>query len=161
MKINTLTPAEEQLMQVLWTLQTPFMKDIMEALPEPKPHQNTVSTYLKILTEKEFLSPVKVGRIFQYHIAISAEDFRKKTLKDLISKYFENSPSCLIQMMIKEKLLTPEEAIQSLKISSDTPLVSVKTPISEPSDIAKFIEKIIQPKTKKEKKKNKKKKKKK
>ena len=50
-----LTKAEEQLMQVLWKLDKGFLKDIIDAMPEPKPHPNTVSTILKILVEKGFV----------------------------------------------------------------------------------------------------------
>jgi len=60
--MKSLTKAEEQVMQVLWTLEQGFLKDIMEAMPEPKPHPNTVSTILKILVEKKFVSYEVQGR---------------------------------------------------------------------------------------------------
>ncbi len=41
---KSLTKAEEQVMQVLWKLEKGYLKDIVEAMPEPKPHSNTVST---------------------------------------------------------------------------------------------------------------------
>ena len=65
MKINHLTPSEELLMQILWKLNAAYMKDVIEHYPEPKPHQNTISTFMKILVEKEFLSTEKEGRIFK------------------------------------------------------------------------------------------------
>ena len=49
---KSLTKAEEQIMQTLWKLKTAYLKDILEALPEPKPHNNTVATLLKILINK-------------------------------------------------------------------------------------------------------------
>ena len=54
--MKSLTKAEEQVMQALWKLEKGFLKDIVDAMPEPKPHPNTVATLLKILTEKEFVS---------------------------------------------------------------------------------------------------------
>ena len=48
-----LTKAEEQIMQVLWKLDKAFLREIIEALPNPKPHNNTVATIIKILIEKE------------------------------------------------------------------------------------------------------------
>ena len=65
MKINQLTHAEELLMNILWKLNSAYMKDVMEEYPDPKPHQNTVSTFIKILVEKEFLTIEKEGRIFK------------------------------------------------------------------------------------------------
>ena len=44
-----LTKAEEQVMQSLWKSGKGFLKDIIEGMPEPKPHSNTVATILKIL----------------------------------------------------------------------------------------------------------------
>jgi predicted transcriptional regulator len=52
--MKSLTPAEETLMHALWTIERGFLKDIMEAYPEPRPHHNTVATVLKILVEKGF-----------------------------------------------------------------------------------------------------------
>jgi predicted transcriptional regulator len=39
-----LTKAEEEIMQALWKLEHAFVKDIVDLMPEPKPHYNTVST---------------------------------------------------------------------------------------------------------------------
>ena len=52
--MKSLTKAEEQVMQMLWELNQGFLKDIMDKIPEPKPHSNTVATILKILIEKAF-----------------------------------------------------------------------------------------------------------
>ena len=54
MKVPQLTKAEEQVMQYLWELKKPFLKDILEQFPEPKSHTNTVSTILKVFERKRF-----------------------------------------------------------------------------------------------------------
>ena len=64
MKIHALTHSEELLMSILWKLNSAYMKDVMEAYPEPKPHQNTVSTFMKILVEKEFFIVYYVNKVF-------------------------------------------------------------------------------------------------
>ena len=51
-----LTKAEEQIMQVLWQIEKGFVKDVLDELPEPKPAYNTVSTIIRILQEKGFVS---------------------------------------------------------------------------------------------------------
>ncbi|MFN9998163.1 MAG: BlaI/MecI/CopY family transcriptional regulator, partial [bacterium] len=51
-----LTKAEEQVMQVLWRLGSAYLKDIVEAMPEPKPHSNTIATIIKILIDKGYIS---------------------------------------------------------------------------------------------------------
>ena len=42
-------------MQALWKIEKGFLKDIVEAMPNPKPHSNTVATLLKILIDKKFV----------------------------------------------------------------------------------------------------------
>ena len=105
MHINSLTNAEEQLMQLFWKMQSFLLKEVMEQLPEPKPHQNTISTYLKILVEKEFLTAEKEGRIFRYHVAVPFENYRNLVLKNLIRDYFSDSSFELLKIMIDEKML--------------------------------------------------------
>jgi BlaI family penicillinase repressor len=56
MEIKDLTRAEEQIMQVLWQLEKGFVKDVLDVLPEPKPAYNTVSTIIRILETKGFVS---------------------------------------------------------------------------------------------------------
>jgi predicted transcriptional regulator len=53
--MKPLTKAEEQVMLVLWKLEKGFLKDIVDATPEPRPHPNTIATLLKILVEKGFV----------------------------------------------------------------------------------------------------------
>ena len=44
-ELKELTKAEDQVMQILWKLQRGFVKDVIEAMPEPKPAYNTVSIF--------------------------------------------------------------------------------------------------------------------
>ncbi len=64
--MQQLTKAEEQVMQALWQLEMAFLRDIVDAMPKPKPHQNTVATLLKILVEKEFVAIEVFGRQHRY-----------------------------------------------------------------------------------------------
>ena len=153
MKINQLTHAEELLMNILWKLNSAYMKDVMEEYPEPKPHQNTVSTFIKILVEKEFLTTEKEGRIFKYHVAIPFEDYRIFRTKNFVEQYFGNSGSELIKTLVDAKLLNPSEL---------TNLFGTKT-LEQENPISDFVEEITSGKKtdKKDKKKKKKDKKKK
>lgn len=109
MKINQLTPSEEILMNILWKLDSAYMREVMEAYPEPKPHQNTISTFIKILVEKDFLKTEKEGRIFKYTVAVPFEDYRKFLLTNFIGDYFNNSSVEMIQVLLEENLLKPQD----------------------------------------------------
>jgi len=52
-----LTKREDQIMQIVWNLKTAFIREIVEALPEPKPHYNTEATLVKILVKKAYCNP--------------------------------------------------------------------------------------------------------
>jgi BlaI family penicillinase repressor len=104
-----LTKAEEQLMQLLWKLEKGFLKDIIDAFPEPKPHPNTVATILKILIEKGFVNYEVQGRNNLYKIKISKADYGKKTINQLIKGYFENSPAKLVSQFVSDNKLSQQE----------------------------------------------------
>ena len=61
--LKPLTTGEENLMKVIWDSRKIYLKDILSAYPEPKPHQNTISTFLKNLVEKNYLNTSLEGRI--------------------------------------------------------------------------------------------------
>jgi BlaI family transcriptional regulator, penicillinase repressor len=108
-KGKTLTKAEEEIMQVLWKLEHAFVRDILDALPAPKPHQNTVATILKILVEKEFAGIEVFGRTHRYFPRISKEAYSKSTIKNVVRKYFEGSFSDAVSFMVKENNLSLED----------------------------------------------------
>lgn len=109
MKINHLTAAEENLMKLFWKLDSFYLKDIMEQHPEPKPHQNTVSTYLKILIEKGYLSTQKEGRIFKYKVLVPLEGYKKFLLKELSHHFFNDSGKEIFELLFKENLISKED----------------------------------------------------
>jgi BlaI family transcriptional regulator, penicillinase repressor len=107
--MKPLTKAEEQVMQVLWKLQQSFLREIVEAMPVPKPHQNTVATLLKILIEKEFVAVNVMGRQHQYYPLISKDDYSKRSIKQLVKGYFEGSFSNVVSFLVKENNISIEE----------------------------------------------------
>jgi BlaI family transcriptional regulator, penicillinase repressor len=104
--IKQLTKAEEQIMQELWKLDKAFLREIIEALPEPKPHNNTVATVIKILVEKEFIGVNVYGRMHQYHALVSKEAYSKATMKTFVKGYFEGSFTEAVSFMVKENNLS-------------------------------------------------------
>jgi predicted transcriptional regulator len=107
--MKPLTKAEEQIMQVLWKLGKSFLREIVEAMPAPKPHQNTVATLLKILVEKEFAGITVQGRHHQYAALIGKEEYSKRTMKQMVKGYFEGSFSNVVSFMVKENNISVEE----------------------------------------------------
>jgi BlaI family transcriptional regulator, penicillinase repressor len=116
--MKTLTKAEEQVMQVLWKLKEGFIRDIMDAMPPPKPHQNTIATLLKILIEKEFVGIRIFGRQHQYHPLVSKDSYSKATMRSLVKSYFGGSFSDAVSFMVKENSISVDDLetlLQQLK----------------------------------------------
>lgn len=152
MKINQLTPSEETLMNILWKLNSAYMREVMEAYPEPKPHQNTISTFIKILVEKDFLRTEKEGRIFKYTVAVPFEEYRKFLLTNFLSDYFNNSSSEMIQVLLEENLLKHQDfqKISGLDIPSEK-----SDNVKESNPVTSYINEITTDLKKKKKKKEK------
>ena len=102
-------------MQVLWKLEQAFLREIVDEMPVPKPHQNTVATLLKILVEKEFVSVEVLGRQHRYSPLISKEDYSGKSIKQLAKNYFEGSFSNVVSYLVKENNISVDELELLLK----------------------------------------------
>ena len=113
--MKNLTKAEEQIMQVLWKLKKGFLKDIVEAMPNPKPHSNTVATLLKILMEKSFVSAATYGRMNEYSPLVSKQEYFKDTMNGLVKGYFEGSFAQAVSFLVEENKLSVEDLELLLK----------------------------------------------
>ena len=121
--MKPLTKAEEQVMQVLWKLEKAFLREIVEVMPNPKPHQNTIATLLKILVEKEFVAVNAISRHHQYYPLVSKDEYSKRSMKQLVKGYFEGSFSNVVSFLVKENNITVEELenlLQQIKKQQNT-----------------------------------------
>ena len=107
--MKPLTKAEEQIMQSIWKLEEAFLKDIIEAQPEPRPHSNTIATIVKILVDKGFVGVTPIGRVHQYYPLVSKSDYSSSTIRTLVEGYFEGSFSDAISFMVKQKDISVKE----------------------------------------------------
>lgn len=112
---KSLTRAEEQIMQALWTIGRGFTKDIIEALPDPKPHYNTASTILKILLEKEFVTVESIGKSHLYRPAVAREAYSSQSVKQLVKGYFNGSFANMLSFFAREKDISISELEDILK----------------------------------------------
>ncbi len=107
--MKELTTAEEQIMQILWSLNEAFVNDIIEKMPEPKPAYNTVSTIIRILETKGFVNHKAFGKTHQYFPLISKEEYTKGFFSGVMKKYFSNSYTNLVSFFSKKENLSAKE----------------------------------------------------
>ena len=110
-----LTVKEEELMGYFWEKGPLFVKEMLAFYEEPKPHFNTLSTIVRGLEDKGFLAPHTFGNTYQYYPVVSEEDFRKGTLRNVISKYFNNSYLSAVSSLVKEEDISLDELKQLIQ----------------------------------------------
>ncbi len=104
-----LSKAEEQLMQILWKQEKAFMKDLIEAYPEPKPAQTTVATLLKRMQDKKFVDYKQYGRSREYFPLVKKKDYFSKQVNGMIKNFFNDSASQFASFFTRETNLSKEE----------------------------------------------------
>lgn len=111
-----LSNSEEQLMEHLWKLEKAFMKDLLEAYPEPKPATTTVATLLKRMIDKKFVAYNEFGNSREYYPLVKKTDYFSKHVKSLISNFFNNSASQFASFFTTETNLSASELEELKKI---------------------------------------------
>ena len=97
-----------------------FIRDIVEALPKPKPHYNTVATIVKILVKKGFLKSEKLGNTDRYSTVIPMETYRKEHIEEIKEKYFGNSLSKMMAHFARQEKLSEKEIDELIGIIKST-----------------------------------------
>ena len=118
--MKVLTKAEEQVMQALWRLQRAGLREVTDAMPEPKPHTSTVATILKILADKGFVNVEAYASMNFYMPAICKEVYSGQRIAGIAHSYFDGSYEKVISYMVKNRdvsLADLELLVEQLKKS--------------------------------------------
>lgn len=102
-------------MQKLWTLERALLKDIIEAMPEPRPAPSTVATLLKIMESKGFVAHNTYGKTFEYYPLVSRRDYTKAYFGQYLNSYFGGSFKKMLHFFMEEEdldLKTLDELMQ-------------------------------------------------
>ena len=121
--MRELTKAEEQVMQVIWSIGQGFANEIIAAYPEPKPAYNTVLSIIKILENKGFVKHETFCRAHRYSPAISREDYSHRYLGSVVERYFNNSYLDLVSAFAKKENFSIEE-LEEMRKTIDEAIAS-------------------------------------
>ncbi|MGJ8548090.1 BlaI/MecI/CopY family transcriptional regulator [Winogradskyella undariae] len=100
--MKQLTKAEEEIMQALWLLKKANVKSVIETLPEPKPAYNTVSTIIRILESKGFVSYEKKGKGHVYFPVVAKESYSNQSINKLVDNYFQGSFKSMVSFFVQK-----------------------------------------------------------
>ena len=115
-KTLELTRAELEIMQILWKIEKGFVNDILEAMPEPKPAYNTVSTIVRILEKKEFVSHIAFGKSHQYYPIIDHKTYTKGFMASVLENFFGGSVGNMVNFLSDDKQISASEADDIIKM---------------------------------------------
>ena len=102
-------------MQVLWDLEKAFVKEVLAKLTEGN-HYNTVSTIIRNLEEKGFVSHEAFGKTHQYFPTVSKMDYTKKFMNLAMKRYFNNNYKNMVSFFAKEEKISAQELREILDI---------------------------------------------
>lgn len=114
--MEKLTNKEEEIMRVLWDLEKAFVKEVLAELKDQKLHYNTVSTIIRNLEEKAFVSHTAYGKTHQYFPVVSKEQYRKQFMNLATKRFFDNSFKSVVSYFAKEEKISAQELREILEI---------------------------------------------
>ena len=113
--MKQLTKAEEEVMQILWQLNKGNVAAIIEQLPEPKPAYNTVSTIIRILEDKGFVTHEKVGKGHIYFPLVQKSEYSNQSINKLVDGYFQGSFKSMVSFFMKKNDISLSELEEIMK----------------------------------------------
>ena len=111
-----MTPAEEEIMQILWKIEKAVIKDILGEFPHPAPTYNTVATVLRIMENKGLVAHDEEGVFYRFYPLVGKESYAKSQSGNLIKSYFESSLPKLTAAFAKEENLSLNDVEQVNRI---------------------------------------------
>ena len=107
---TALTDGEARLMAVLWERGPATVGDVQDAVrSKHSVSYSTVQTMLRILETKGYVRHEKHGRAFVYRPVVDEKQARRKALRHLVSRLFDNSPSLLVLNVLEDDGIDPDE----------------------------------------------------
>ena len=89
--------------------------EVVDNMPAPQPHKNTIATILKTMADKEFVRVEHIGRIHKYYPLVSKDEYSKGTLSNVAKAYFGGSFTNIVSFLVDEKKLSVQDLELLLK----------------------------------------------
>lgn len=108
-ELKSLSKKEEEIMSCFWKKGALFVREIVEMLPEPKPHFNTVSTFVRGLENKGWLDHESFGSTYRYFPVVEVGEYRRYSLSRLVDHLFGNSYLSCVSTLLKDEKISIDE----------------------------------------------------
>lgn len=116
--MKNLTAKEEEIMKILWDSGEMTPRQVLEQFEEPRPHFNTVATFLRILHQKGWVNrhPIPGTHLYTYSAAMTENEVGKKTVRSAISRFFHGSVTGMVSSLIDDNELTDSELEEIIEL---------------------------------------------
>jgi predicted transcriptional regulator len=102
-----LTATELEMMSVLWRIGPATVLQVVEALrPQRELAYTSVSTMVRILEQKGYVTSTKEGRGHLYQAALAKEAYQRSSLQRLVSNVFDDTPALLVRQLLDSAALS-------------------------------------------------------
>lgn len=104
------TPAELDILRVLWRRGPSTVREVYEALQEERsPGYTTILKFFQIMTEKGLVTREEVGRAHLYRPTVSEEQAQRRMLDDLVDRAFSGAAQKLVMQALASHKASPDE----------------------------------------------------
>lgn len=104
-----LTEKEEEVMGFIWNNGPMTVREIVESYPEPRPHFNTINTFVSFLEKKGYIVREKRGLASYYSATVPKEQYGTRTMKGILSRFFDNSYFSVVNSLVKDEAISVEQ----------------------------------------------------
>lgn len=111
-----LTKAEEDIMQHIWALERCLVRDILERLGDESIPHSTVSSVVRILEKKGFVSHKAYGKTHEYFPVVSRDEYARQGVQGLVERYFSGSAGQLVSFLVQREDLSKKDLSQILDL---------------------------------------------
>ena len=112
--------AELEIMKVVWKADEPIGSTaIGKAVKEKGWKRTTIATFLARLVEKGALSAQRRGKAWYYTPILTAKEYKKSQVKNLITNLFDGSAQNLIAALFKEESFSEKDIAELKSIFED------------------------------------------
>jgi BlaI family penicillinase repressor len=118
--MERLTQPEEDALHVLWPLPAGgFVKDVLDALPDPRPPYTTLASTLRNLERKGYVRAEKLGNSYRFVPVVTADDYQRRSLGTLVQQHFQNSYKDLVSFFAQENKVSAADLQEIIKLIED------------------------------------------
>ncbi len=104
------TPAELEVLQIIWEHGPCTVREVMNLLKTKRPRAYTsIMSLMNVMAEKGLLNQKPKGRAFVYSAKVSRDKTQSSMLSDLLDRAFDGSANALVAHLLQQAEPNSEE----------------------------------------------------